>query len=98
MLDETFMGPGLCAWVLRIERRDVMWLRYVLEASEGLALMSGGADGVVTLVAPHDQRAAVEQLLADLSQEMPLSVELNPARTDPADGTCHTAGRAAPGR
>jgi len=72
MTSPTLEGDGLSCWHLQIERHDVMWLRYVLEASEGVALMSGGEDGHVVLVAPHDQRPAVERILGDLAEEMPL--------------------------
>jgi Domain of unknown function (DUF4911) len=51
---------------VRVARADVAWLRYTLEAHEGLAFMHSDGSGLVTLLTTDSQRAGLEQLIADL--------------------------------
>jgi hypothetical protein len=62
-------GPGLIERPVLIARADVAFLRYVLEAHEGLAFMHGDGSGVVLILAPESQQVALEELLADLESE-----------------------------
>jgi hypothetical protein len=56
-----------------VARKDVAFLRYVLEAHEGLAFMHGDGAGTVTLLAPDSQLAELDRLIADLVAEGALS-------------------------
>ncbi len=50
-------------------RDQVAWLRYVLEAHDGLGLLHGDGTGAVFLFAPESQAAALDALIADLMAE-----------------------------
>jgi len=78
MSGPSFGGTGLCEWELAIPRSEVMWLRYVLEASEGVGFLSGGENGVVTLLSPESQAHTVRAILRDLGNEMDLQVRREP--------------------
>ena len=68
-----FVGPGLASRRVRVARRDVAWLRYVLEAHDGLANLHGDADGVITLVTTESLAPELDRVLDDLAGEMTLS-------------------------
>jgi hypothetical protein len=54
---------------VRVERAQVAWLRYLLEAHEGLAFMHSDGSGFVTLLTTESQRADLDALIADLERE-----------------------------
>jgi hypothetical protein len=54
---------------VRVERAQVAWLRYLLEAHEGLAFMHSDGSGFVTLLTTDSQRADLDALIADLERE-----------------------------
>jgi hypothetical protein len=58
---------------VRVARADVAWLRYTLEAHEGLAFMHSDGSGLVTLMTTESQHADFERLLEDLVAEGLLS-------------------------
>ncbi len=62
-------GDGLCARRVRVERAQVAWLRYLLEAHEGLAFMHSDGSGQVSLLTTESQRAGLDALIADLERE-----------------------------
>lgn len=62
-------GPGLSRRRVRVAREDVAFLRYLLEAHEGLAFMHGDGSDEISLLTPDSQLAALEQLIADLAAE-----------------------------
>ena len=62
-------GAGLIERPLLVAREQVALLRYVLEAHEGLGLMHGDGSGVIMLLAPESQAAALDALIDDLEAE-----------------------------
>ncbi len=62
-------GPGLSRRRVQVATKDVAFLRYLLEAHEGLAFMYGDGTGEISLLAPDSQLAALDQLIADLWEE-----------------------------
>ena len=46
------VGPGLLSFRARVPAENVAWLRYVLEAEDGLAFMHSDGSGVVLLLCP----------------------------------------------
>jgi hypothetical protein len=62
-------GPGLVERRVLINRDQVAWLRYVIEAHEGLGFMHGDGTGAVYLFAPESQAGALDELIADLERE-----------------------------
>ena len=64
----------VCELRVRVADRDVVFVRSVLEAHDGLVQWSGDGTGVLTLTVPRAQRAALDQLLEDLASEVSLQV------------------------
>jgi len=62
-------GSGLVERPVLVARERVAFLRYVLEAHEGLAFMHGDGSGTVLVLAPESQAAALDALLGDLEAE-----------------------------
>jgi hypothetical protein len=62
-------GNGLCLRTVEVERAQVAWLRYLLEAHEGLAFMHSDGSGVVSLLTTESQRAGLDALIGDLERE-----------------------------
>lgn len=62
-------GIGLCARRVRVARPQVAWLRYLLEAHEGLAFMHSDGSGIVSLLTTESQRSGLDALIADLQGE-----------------------------
>jgi len=52
-----------------VPREQVAFLRYLLEAHEGLAFMHGDGSGVIALLAPESQAAGLDALIVDLEAE-----------------------------
>jgi hypothetical protein len=66
---ELLDGPGLTLRRLRVADADVVWLRSVLEAYEGLAGLYGDGSGVVTLTTTDCQAHELDALLDELARE-----------------------------
>jgi hypothetical protein len=62
-------GPGLALRRLRVADADVVWLRSVLEAYEGLAGLYGDGSGVVTVATTDCQAGELDELLDELARE-----------------------------
>ncbi len=71
-------GSGLVERAVLVARERVAFLRYVVEAHDGLAFMHGDGSGVILLLAPSSQAAALDRLIADLSAEGLILSELEP--------------------
>jgi hypothetical protein len=66
------LGPGLVARTVRVPKDQVAWVRWVVEAHDGLASLHFERGGVVTLVTTASQLDALEAVLDDLAAEIPL--------------------------
>lgn len=62
-------GPGLAHRRLRVANPDVVWLRCVLEAYDGLASLYGDGSGIVILTTTIAQAGELDQLLQELCAE-----------------------------
>jgi len=62
-------GIGLIQRRVRVADADVVWLRSVLEAYEGLAELYGDRSGVVTLTTTASQARELDTLLDELASE-----------------------------
>jgi hypothetical protein len=62
----TLLEHGLTLRRLRVADADVVWLRSVLEAYEGLASLYGDGSGVVTLTTTACQSHELDELLDEL--------------------------------
>jgi len=65
-------GRGLVVRRLRVADGDVVLLRSLIEGYDGLAALHGDGTGVVSLYAPESRAAELDELLAELSAELPL--------------------------
>ncbi len=65
----------------RVERRDLVYLKFILEAYEGLAVLSTveREGAVVRIVYPHFSAADVDALLKALSEEISINEVPQPA-------------------
>jgi hypothetical protein len=52
-----------------VARKDVAFLRYVLEGHDGVAFMHGDGSGCISLFAPESQAAELDRLIVDLAAE-----------------------------
>jgi hypothetical protein len=63
------MGEGLVERAVLIDKEQVGFVRYLLEAEDGLAFLHGDGSGVVTILSTVSQVEALDRLLADLAAE-----------------------------
>jgi hypothetical protein len=71
------MGPDFPASELhtrriRVADQDLVWVRSVLEAYDGLAQWFSDGSGILELSAPASQAAELDALLDELSREAPI--------------------------
>ena len=64
-------GEGLTTRRLRVQDDDVVVLRAIVEAYDGLAAFYGDGSGLIALSAPVERAAELDQLVADLVAELP---------------------------
>lgn len=62
-------GPGLVERRLRVADSDVVWLRALLEAYDGLGYLFGDGSGIVSLTTTTSQAAALDAFVAQLGEE-----------------------------
>lgn len=62
-------GPGLVERSVLLARADVAFLRYVLEAHDGLVFMHGDGSGAVRLFSTESQAHELDRLVHDLEEE-----------------------------
>lgn len=63
---DPLLGPDMHLRHLRISGEELVYLRALLEAYDGLGFVYGRGDGVVRVVTTADQREALDSLLDDL--------------------------------
>lgn len=62
-------GPGLVVRRARVSTEQVAWLRYVLEAEDGLAFMHSDGSGIVLILCPEGRAAEMDALMVDLLRD-----------------------------
>jgi hypothetical protein len=70
MSEPPLLGPGLVVRRLNVRASDVVLVRGILEASEGLGTMFAERGGELLLAAPSCQAALLDELVADLVTEL----------------------------
>ncbi len=58
-----FVGPGLVTRQLRVAARDVLLVKGLIEAHEGVANVFGDESGGLVLAAPCDREAELDALV-----------------------------------
>lgn len=64
------IGPGMVTRRMRVRSPDVVFLKGVVEASEGLAAVFAEHGGDLTIAAPTDREHELDALLRDLCAEL----------------------------
>jgi hypothetical protein len=63
-----FTGPGMVTRSLVVRARDVVFVKGIVEASEGIAQVFAEHGGDLTLAAPADREAELDALLLELTR------------------------------
>lgn len=69
------LDSDLVARRVRVRARDTVFVRGVLEASEGVGVLFAEHGGDLVLAAPHSLAAALDEVIADLVKELDAVVE-----------------------
>ena len=64
------IGEGMVVRKLRLRAPDVVFLKGIVEAHDGLAQVFAERGGDLTLASPTDREAELEALVADLCREL----------------------------
>ena len=70
MSAQPLLGEGLAAREIRVRDEDVVFVKGVLEASEGLGVVFAERGGALLVVTPVGRDAEIEELLADLERDL----------------------------
>lgn len=62
-------GEGLINRRLRVAPEEVVWVRAIVEAYDGLALIYGDGSGVIELISTPSQAASLDALVQALAEE-----------------------------
>ncbi|HET9958288.1 MAG TPA: hypothetical protein VFQ61_27525 [Polyangiaceae bacterium] len=77
---------------LRVRARDAVFVKGVLEASEGLGVLFAESGGDLLLAAPHTLAAELEGVARELAEELGGVVEGDP-RCHPGENAFRVLGR-----
>jgi hypothetical protein len=72
------LSAELVARRLRVRARDVVYVKGVLEASEGVGVLFAEHGGDLVVASPRALESALEEVLADLARELGVVVEADP--------------------
>ena len=64
------IDDGLIVRRLRVKNQDVVFVKGIFEASEGLCAMYADRGGDLTIVAPVSRARELDQVLRDLAHEL----------------------------
>jgi hypothetical protein len=63
-----FIGPGMVTRALVVRACDVVFVKGIVEASEGVAQVFAEHGGDLTIAAPLDREAELDELVRELAQ------------------------------
>lgn len=70
MTTPTLLGPGLIARNLDVAPKDVVYVKGISLASDGLCCIFSDGGGKLVLISPEDRVADLEELVRDLVNEL----------------------------
>ena len=81
MAARALLGQGMVARRVRVAAQDVVFVKGVFEASEGLGVLFAERGGELVLAAPESRAREFEELLSDLEADVGarLMGEIHPA-------------------
>ncbi len=65
------LGDGLVIRCLEVRSSDVVWLKAILDAHDGLGCLFSRGGGSLLLVCPASRGAELDELLVDIVSELP---------------------------
>lgn len=68
--DTQGLEEGLVVRPFTCSRADVVYVKSIVTAYDGLCALFSGGDGAIRLVAPKGREAELDQLVDDLTQEL----------------------------
>jgi hypothetical protein len=68
------VGAGLVVREVSVRAHDVVFIKGLVEASDGLAAVFAERGGELLLATPHGREAELDELLADLQAELGASI------------------------
>jgi hypothetical protein len=72
-----FIDQDLIVRRMRVENEDVVFVKGIFEASEGLGAMFAESGGDLTIAAPRSRADDLDELLRDLAAELGAHVEFD---------------------
>jgi hypothetical protein len=69
------LDSELSARRLRVRARDAVFVKGILEASEGVGVLFAERGGDLVLATPHSRAAALDEVISDLVEELEGCVE-----------------------
>ena len=89
----ALMRAGMVARELTVSPPDVVFVKGLIEASEGIGALFAESGGDLTIVAPESRWAEMAELLADLEIEIGARLgPILPALGEPSESTAAPAG------
>ena len=70
-MSENFVGPEMTSFEVRMPAPQVVFLKGLLEAHDGLAQLYSEGGGELCIACPHDRRAELASLLHELCTDIP---------------------------
>lgn len=70
MVAQILIGPELVTRRLYLKRRDIVFVKGIFEASEGVGLMFAEDGGSILLAAPVSRAGELDELVNDLVGEL----------------------------
>lgn len=80
------MSRGMTTRAVSVRPPDVVFVKGLLEASDGLASVFAERGGDLWISAPPGREAELDELIADLVEEVGLRIVPDPTRDDAAGG------------
>jgi hypothetical protein len=79
-------SAGMATRLLSVRPADVVFVKGIIEASEGLALVFAERGGELTIAAPFEREADLVELVSDLAAELGGEVKAPPESASRAEG------------
>lgn len=73
-----FVGPGMVTRALVVRASDVVFVKGIVEASDGIAQVFAEHGGDLTLAAPLDREAELDELIVELARAVAGSTATSP--------------------
>jgi len=70
MVAESLLGPWLTTRKLVVHPKDVVFVKSIVQASDGLCCVFSDGGGELTLAAAEDRAADLQRLVEDLQVEL----------------------------